>query len=452
MNWNCKRIALAVTLVLTGAFAARAQKAKYVVMISIDGLRPDFYREATWPTPNLHWLAAEGVSADGVRGVLPTVTYPSHTTIMTGVMPARHGIYYNTPFEREGQTGRWNWENNLIKTTTLWQAVKQKGGTTAAVHWPVTVGATYIDYNLPESPKGKPGEDPLKPMRDASTPKGLFEEAEKNAIGKLDTADIGGDYLSMDEDIARLTSYLVQTYKPSLTTVHLVCVDHFEHLGGRQGLGVDRAIANADRAVGHIMEAVEKAGIKDSTVIMIVGDHGFVDIHTLFAPNVWLAKAGLMEDKKDRGNWKATFHAQGGSTFLYLRDKNDQQTLNKVKEVLRSMPAAQQKLFRIVEKEELTKIGADPEVQLALAAKQGIAFSDAAGGEPLKPAKGGTHGYFPDFHNIETGFIAYGPGLKKDVVIPAMGLEDIAPLVAHLMGLTMPGGEGVEYPGCFKDK
>ncbi len=120
-----------------------------------------------------------------------------------------------------------------------------------------------------------------------------------------------------------------------------------------------------------------------------------------------------------------------------------------MKAILQAQPAAFQKLYRIVEKDELTKIGADPDVQLALAAKQGISFSDATSGDVLKPAKGGTHGYFPDFHEIETGFIGAGPNLKKGAVIPVMGLEDIAPLVSRLLQLSLTGTEGDLYPGLL---
>ena len=124
------------------------QQAKHVIIISIDGFRPDFYREDKWATPTLHKMVKEGVSADGVRGVFPSVTYPSHTTIITGATPLKHGVYYNSPFEPNGSTGRWYWETNLIKVPTLWDAAGAAGLKTASVYWPVSVGAK-IDYNIP---------------------------------------------------------------------------------------------------------------------------------------------------------------------------------------------------------------------------------------------------------------------------------------------------------------
>ena len=198
------------------------------------------------------------------------------------------------------------------------------------------------------------------------------------------------------------------------------------------------------------MEAAERAGIKDSTTFLIVGDHGFVDIHAQLSPNTCLVKAGLMEKKKDRGNWKATFHPQGGMAFLYLKDKKDQQTLKQVQQILADLPASTKKLFEIVKPEDYQAIGADPEAALALTAKQGFSFSDSFDEPFLKPAKGGTHGYFPNFKEIETGFIAYGADIKSDVVIPTMGLEDIAPIVAKLLGLSITNLDGVLYPSVVK--
>jgi len=115
------------------------------------------------------------------------------------------------------------------------------------------------------------------------------------------------------------------------------------------------------------------------------------------------------------------------------------------------LPESQKKLFRIVERKELDQIGADPHVALALAPVQGIVISGSLKGEVVKSVKGGTHGYFPDFKEIQTGFIGYGAGFKKGVVIPLMGLEDVAPIVARLLGLDFPSADGILYTGALAD-
>ncbi|MFD1819723.1 Predicted pyrophosphatase or phosphodiesterase, AlkP superfamily [Pseudarcicella hirudinis] len=436
--------------IIFASFAANAQKSKYVVMISIDGFRPDFYRNDEWPTPNLKEMAAMGASANGVRSVFPSVTYPSHTTIITGVLPVKHGIFHNTPFEPTGQTGRWNWDSKLIKAETIWDAARKKGLKTASVHWPVTLGATSIDYNVPETFRDDKGPDPIIQMRQMTTPKGLFEEIELNATGKLTGKNMNSDFLAMDENISRMAAHIIENYKPNLITVHMFNVDHFEHKEGRSGSGVSKAVANVDNAIGRIVEATERAGIKDSTTFLIVGDHGFVDIHSQLAPNVWLVKAGLMEKRKDRGNWKATFLQQGGMAFLYLKDKNDEQTFKQVQGILQNQPESVKKMFKVIPQKELAAIGADPEAKLAITGVQGFTFTDSFEEPFLKPVKGGTHGFFPDFFEIQTGFIAYGAGIRPKTTIPVMGLEDITPLVLQLLNLQINNLDGSLYPGLLK--
>jgi predicted AlkP superfamily pyrophosphatase or phosphodiesterase len=84
-----------------------------LLMISIDGLRPDYVTAADAhgvKIPHLRRFLKEGAYAEGVQGVVPTVTYPSHTTLVTGVWPVKHGILANTTFDplRKNQEG-WYW-------------------------------------------------------------------------------------------------------------------------------------------------------------------------------------------------------------------------------------------------------------------------------------------------------------------------------------------------------
>jgi hypothetical protein len=100
--------------------------------------------------PFLRRLAAEGTYAEGVIGVWPTVTYPSHTTLVTGVSPAEHGIYANLEFDPEHHFAEsWFWCAAQIRVSTLWQAAHRAGKVTASIGWPATVGADSIDYLLP---------------------------------------------------------------------------------------------------------------------------------------------------------------------------------------------------------------------------------------------------------------------------------------------------------------
>ncbi|NLR82309.1 alkaline phosphatase family protein [Chitinophaga eiseniae] len=442
-----KRIILAGAILLSG-YCAMAQQAKYVIVVSIDGFRPDFYLDKSWPAPNLQAMMKKGVHATGVNGIFPTITYPSHTTIITGVKPAKHGIWYNTPFEPEGASGRWYSETKNITAETLWDAAGKAGKVTASVSWPVSVGAP-VKYNIPETfSLDNPG-DRRKPTSEQATPAGLFEEVQRYATGELQSTDMNLRYLGMNETLSRMAAYLIRKYKPNLLTIHLPCTDEVQHREGRDGEEVPAAVAAADHGIGTILEAIQIAGIADSTAVIVTGDHGFVDTHTSLAPNVWLAEKGLCGNKSNPSAWKAMFHSGGGSTFLKLKDKNDVKTLQQVKGILKDLPVGIRKQFRVIEQPELAQTGADLDAVLALTAVQGVSFSGSSDGAAVKKAKGGAHGYFPDFREIQTGFVAYGAGLAKEVKVPVMDLTDIAPLVAKLLGISMPAVDGIIYPGML---
>lgn len=420
--------------------AAWAQQVRYVVLVTIDGFRPDFYLDPSWGTPNLRMMKDSGVSARGVNSVFPSVTYPNHTSIITGVAPAQHGVYYNTPFEPQGATGLWYFHYDSIKVPTLFDAVRKAGRKSANVIWPVTVGAP-IDYNVPDiwSPQLKTDR---RAITAANTTPGLWQELQEKATGALEAADFNmvKEELIMDENVARMGAYMIKTYKPALTTLHLACTDHYEHVEGRDGLLVRKAVAGADRALGALFEAIERAGIKDSTVVIVTGDHGFVDIKTAFYPNVLLAQNGLIKDSK-KGDWKAQFLSMGGSAFLHLKEAGDVQTLNQVKQLLNNLPADQKKLFKIIERKQLDQAGADPHAALAIAALHNATIGGATTGAIIRPAKGGAHGYYPDFKEIQTGFVAFGPGLAKGAIINELNLTDIAPIIARLLNLDFKAGK-----------
>jgi predicted AlkP superfamily pyrophosphatase or phosphodiesterase len=445
-----KRILLAICAFALWQTTASGQ-GPHVILISIDGLRPEFYKDPSWNMVHLRQGMQEGVYAEGVDGVFPTVTYPSHTTMITGVKPLKHGIYYNTPSEPLGITGKWIWNYDNIKVPTIFSLAKDKGLKTASVFWPVSVGSPAT-YTIPEFwylPKEK-GKDRTftDALKDSSRPAGLFEEVQQHAVGKLTELDFNGDYLGIDDNLARMSCYLIRQYKPAFLAVHLVTVDHFEHEQGRDGDKVRAAVAGVDRAIKSIREAVQKAGIADNTTFIVTGDHGFVDIHSSIAPNVLLAKAGLYDPQRP-GNWKAYFHPSGGGAFLQLKDKNDTQTKEKVLQLLKNLPPQQQGTFIIKTREELDAVGADPTAAFGIAAQQGFAFSAAATGDFIRASKGGTHGFYPDFKEIQTGFVAFGKGIKKGIVIPKMGLVDIAPLISELLQLNLPAGDGLLYNGVL---
>ncbi len=436
-----KRVVIFLLFISCIYCKSTAQPVKYVVLISIDGLRPDFYLDDNWATPNLHELVKSGMYSDGINSVYPSLTYPAHTTIVTGALPAKHGIYSNERFGPGEVPARWYWEASLIKTPTLWDAIHKAGLTCAAISWPVTSGAP-IDHNVPEIWSLDKKIDKVTPIREATTPKGFFEEIEQYATGRLTDNDVDNAFLSMDENTGRIASYTIKKYKPNLIAIHFVCADHFQHTEGRNGPMVKKAVAAIDREIEKITEALTVAGIKDSTAIIVTGDHGFCDIHTSLAPNVWLAQNGLIRKINGKPEWTAWFHTSGPFALLHLKHREDVSVGKQVRQILNDLPESQRKMFRIIGRSELDKMGADPDAVLALDPLPGITMNNAFDGPEIKTVHGGAHGYFPDFKQIQTGFIAYGTAFNKGELPNPMGIEDVSPIIATLLHLDFKSPDG----------
>jgi predicted AlkP superfamily pyrophosphatase or phosphodiesterase len=100
------------------ALASSAPRVEHVVVISIDGLRPEFYL-GRYDAPTLVRMAREGAHAVAVETVFPSVTYPSHATILTGRRPAAHGIFNNTLFGSDGTSPEGYWEAERFRCRTL---------------------------------------------------------------------------------------------------------------------------------------------------------------------------------------------------------------------------------------------------------------------------------------------------------------------------------------------
>ncbi len=425
-----KQITIALLALFLATGHLMAQTAKHVIFITIDGFRPDFYLEDGWQTPNLRALLKDGAYAKGVNSVFPSMTYPSHTTIVTGVQPAKHGIFYNNVFTPDGAPQQPYWQDSSIHVPTIWKAAKAKGMTVASLYWPVSANAP-VDYNIPDI--GSLGDGVRE---EYSLPKGFYAEVKKEVFGGVDKIDHGKNV-----NIAKIAAHIIKKSKPELMTIHVFAVDGASHAVGRTGARVQEAVADADAAVGIIVDALKTAGIWDSTTLLVGGDHGFYDIKKVISPNVWLKEAGLITDLKT-GDWKAQFNAVGGSAYLYLKDPSDKATIAKVQSILEAQPDSIKQYYRIISKEQLTKGGYNPNVAFAVSGQNDGYLSSGIAGSAFKPGKGGGHGHFPDTKNIRTGLVAHGPGIKKGAVIEEMNVRDMTPIMVKLLGIPFGKVDG----------
>jgi hypothetical protein len=418
-------------------------RAKHVVLISVDGLQPHHYLDERWPAPAMQQLYREGAHAVAVRTVFPALTYPGHTTLVTGALPARHGIVHNKHFALQSDPP-WVKDAALICVPTLWDAVRAKGGTTGAILWPVTAGAA-IDWNLPDIWPGGDG-DLIAALRGHDQPHGLLEELEREATGRLSPENFNNKWLSHDLRVALLAEYLFERYRPTLLLVHTQTSNQVPQEPDWRNPRRGRSVAASDQIVSIIMEVLERTRTWDRTAVIVTGDHGNTEVHTQIRPNLWLIEAGLRGRKLEDGGCRATFHALGGSAFLRVAGDAD---VVAVRNVLDALPAPKRALFRIVEREELDALGADPDAPFALAAAPGFVIDDRADGPDLQPNPGMSHGHHPDLADMNTGFVAKGAGIRAGACAPQLPLTAIAPLVAELLGLDFEAPDGVLYRGLL---
>lgn len=425
-----------------------AATARHVVLISIDGLRPDYYlpgpgRRAAMPA--LDALRERGSWAEGVIGQFPSLTYPSHTSIVTGTRPATHGIVQNTRFSPDGGGG-WYFEAAALKVPALWDAARDARLTTAGISWPVTVGAT-IDHLLPETNQAPRDTTWLDLMRRQSTP-GLVDAVVERLGGFEPNAN--RDYRERDRFSTAAAAVILENHRPNLLLIHLVEADTAQHQFGPNSPQALEALARVDRSVGAIVRSIETAGMAGDTAVIVTGDHGFYRVHSAFQPNVALREAGLLQvDAAGRiTSWQAIAHRSA----IRLKDPSDAALAARVERLFRELADGRYRgLFRVVDRAEVASRGGDPDALLFLEPGEGYTTAAGTSGAFLvASARHGDHGYMPDAPAMHTGLIMAGAGVAEGIAVPLARQVDIAPTAARLLGVTLPQAEGVAMVGVLR--
>lgn len=406
--------AVAQTDSVTATQSAEVSARHPVLLISIDGLRPDAVLQADkygLKIPVLRSFLTKGSYAEQVINVNPTVTNPNHATLVTGVLPAEHGIYNNRPFAPTAKLPKSYGSYAQIKALTLWGAAKGAGLTTASIFWPVTKKAADIDFNLVE---------------------GNDEDDQKIA----------------DDAIA-----LIEQKTPELLTVHFVALDHQQHEYGPFSAEGNAALERIDTELGRVIVA-HRRRYADG-VVAVVSDHGFDTVSHQVNLNAALVEAGFIKlsgagDDAEVTSWKAFIWYVGGSGMVVLQDRKDQKTGKRVLEHLQNLardPA--NGIERIYTRDEYANRGLPPAAEYVVAFKPGYRMGNAMAGPLVKPSKGGAHGAFstravrPDMHS---SFFIIGPGVVAGKNLGTIDMRQIAPTLAGELKVSLPAAKAPVLP------
>jgi predicted AlkP superfamily pyrophosphatase or phosphodiesterase len=426
-----------------GVSDGRGSAAKpFVMLVSVDGLKPEAVLDAArhgLKVPNLRALTTDGTYSTGVHGVLPTLTYPSHMSLMTGASPARHGIYSNTTFDPFNRNERgWYWYTEDVRVPTLWDAAAALHLTTANVYWPTSVGA-HVTWNLPQIWRTGTDDD-LKLQRALSTP-GLEQELAAT-LGRYP----GGMEETVTEDKvrARFAIRLIESKHPDFITVYLTGLDTEQHHSGPFSAAANAVLEQIDGLIGELRAAAERAAPGGAT-FCVVSDHGFAPVqHDVNLFPAFL-EAGLFSVDADHKitAWKAMPWPAGGMAAVMLADPADAAVRDRVGELLARLAADPGNgIERIVPRDAVLQTRGFPDaaflVELTIGYEIGLAFVP-----PLisAPTNLGMHGYAPERPEMRSSFYLVGPSVPRGHSVGEIDMRQIAPTLARIMGGTLADAE-----------
>jgi arylsulfatase A-like enzyme len=368
---------------------------------------------------------------------------------VTGVHPDRHSVLFNGVLVRPGpglpvKVDPQRDKSDLVAVPTLFDVLHKEGYRTAGINWPCTRNSKALDDDFPDVPRQVTHSTPR--LREELIAEGILKDGTDESFAPQSSA-------SKDQIWTAAAVHVIKKRRPNFMTFHMLVTDSTHHKYGASSPAGYNAIALVDGQLREVLHALDAAGIRDTTTIFIVADHGFEKALKLVNPNVLLRKAGLLETTGvgQLVRARAQIISEGGTALVYLTNPETQkEDAAKVREVL----SGQEGIAEIIGPERFAELGyPDPEknpqmAQMVLAAKEGYAFNNNALGDEsvtevtLTLGNQGHHGYLASNPKMNALFVAAGRGIKKGARVGVIENIHVAPTIAHLLGVGLPGTRG----------
>ncbi|HZZ30636.1 MAG TPA: ectonucleotide pyrophosphatase/phosphodiesterase [Phenylobacterium sp.] len=377
------------------ALAQAPKPAALTILVSIDGFRADYLQRGK--TPALAAMAADGVRATAMRPSFPSITFPNHYTLVTGLRPDRHGIVDNSMEDaaRPGVVFKLNrpdivhdpiwWD----QAEPLWVTAEKQGVRTATMFWP--------------------GSDaPIRGVQPHDWR--LFDKTVPSP------ARVEQVLTWLDRPAAE---------RPRFVTLYFNAVDSAGHAGGPDSDAVDKALVETDAALGQLLRGLEKRGLLETTNLVIVADHGMAA--TSGEREVYLADLVPAAD----------FHAVSLGAMAGVRAEPGHED-----EVAAALlkPHDHMTCWKKAEVPERFHYGHNPRVPPFVCLAE-VGWVIGAGHDGY-PAPKGEHGYDPADPQMAALFVAHGPAFRHGAVQAAFDNVDIYPLLAALIGVKPQPNDG----------
>lgn len=421
---------------------------RHVVVISVDAM---VYEDVTLLS-RLYAMQdrwSQTARVNRVRSIYPTITYPCHSTMMTGVYPDKHGIVNNEFPIPCVESALWQHMRERVRHETIFDAAKKQGLTTAAVFWPVTGKDPSIDYLIDEYwPQN--GESSEQAFRDSGSSEEVIEKIVRPNLKLLENKHRQHPWA--DAFVMRCAADMLREFRPNLLMIHPANVDAARHVSGLFGTLVDSAIYDTNLWLSELFKAAKDAGIYDQTDFFLVSDHGQLEIHRSVALNQLFAERGLLRVSEDGQitDWTAFSKSGGLSSLIYLKDPGDKNALARTEEVLNELWQAE--VYGIGE--VLTREQAEARYHLGgdfsfvVETDGWTTFSNSWVKPVVRPLDNhdyrfgrATHGHQPE-KGPQPTLIAFGPHIQSGAVIETANLVDEAPTFARALGITLEKTDG----------
>ncbi len=366
-----------------------------LLLISIDGLRADALDRGI--TPNLQRIIDQGVRARWMTPSYPSLTFPNHYTIVTGLRPDHHGIIHNSMDDAE--LGTFTLSNREAVSTSawwggepIWVAAEKAGVRTATWSWPGS-----------EAPVQ--GIQPSQWRRyDTNVP---FEDRVQTVLGWLQQTDAEA---------------------PRLTTLYMEHVDHAGHEHGPDSPQYSAAIERADQVIGEVLDGLQQRGLADSTNVIVVSDHGMAPVpagQSIVIENmVDPAVARNVSAGQSVGFEPLAGHEDAAARALIGRHAH----------------------YQCWKKERLPArwhYGSNPRIpSIVCQMDEGWNALSRASIARRAPKDGGSHGYDNALPSMRAVFIARGPSFRQGLTIDGFDNVDVYPLLGHLLQVPIAPNDG----------
>ncbi|MCH5288023.1 MAG: alkaline phosphatase family protein [Christensenellaceae bacterium] len=402
-----------------------------MVLISLDAVFRDDL-ERLEPGGFLDSLLRRSTVCDQVKTVFPALTYPAHTTLVTGCDPIDHGIGQNQPFQpdQEPSMRAWYWDAAAVKCPSLFDAVSQAGGKCASVLWPVTGKSRSIRWNFPEV-LALPGENQVLKMLSYGTPVWILSTELRLGRQRVSTKEPHlSDYGCL------LTCDVIRHKRPDLTALHMVDVDDMRHHHGVASEEALQGLKRLEQRVQRIYETVQSTPGMEDTLFVLVSDHGQADVDRLVCVTEELEKAGFGDVLRVQSNGMTAYLYEGCEDIHKMSTACSYLENNGISIGIERLHSAQ-----TLERMGCFK-GDGGRIFAAVEAAPGVVFSDAL---PEAKREKATHGFGPG-HPAEDCLLAiHGRGIPEGMALPPMPMRDAAPTLAELMGVSLPKATGSSH-------